>query len=180
LGFGLKAIGFVWTFATIQLFFSTDLIVETQFPFSVVLLLALFAPGIAALALGCRMCVRTFEPGAHPDSRAPVLFLRAFDDDGRKSFEPTGALARLHGNFRYENIFRFRIWPAWIAHPIKLIKSSITLNTCSAEDVLVSGFRRLGPLIAIGRPREGLPTSGADRMYVPDAVWQEIVLDYLA
>ena len=64
-------------------------------------------------------------------------------------------------------------------HPTKLIKTLLNAETYSAEELLASGFRRCGPFVAIGRPGEWLATSGADRMYVLDAEWQEVVQDYL-
>ncbi|WP_145952035.1 hypothetical protein [Paludisphaera borealis] len=37
-------------------------------------------------------------------------------------------------------------------------------------------FRRVGPLVAIGRPKEKLQTSGISRYYVRDDEWQDLVL----
>ncbi len=56
------------------------------------------------------------------------------------------------------------------------------LNTenYSAEELLSTAFRACGPFVAIGRPGEILATSGADRMYVPDNEWQQVVRHYLA
>ncbi len=130
-------------------------------------------PGIAALVLGSRLCIRTFEPRHHPDPRRPVLFLRAFDDDGKRTFQPTSWLAFFHGVCRYrDRVLSF-------VHPTKILKTFLNAETFTAEELLASGFRRCGPFVAIGRPGERLATSGPDLMYVPDADWQKVVLDYL-
>jgi hypothetical protein len=138
----------------------------------------IYIPGIAALAVGSRLCIRTFDPRRHPDPRRPVLFLRAFDDDGKRTFQPTSALAVLHGIFSYTNVLKTNRFFVAI-HPTKLVKTFLNAETYSAEELLATGFRRCGPFVAIGRPGEWLATSGADRMYVLDAEWQEVVQDYL-
>ncbi len=108
-----------------------------------------------------------------------MLFLRAFDDDGKRTFQPTSWLAAFHGIFSYVQVLKtYRFFVA--IHPTKLVKMFLNAETYSAEELLASGFRRCGPFVAIGRPGEFLATSGADRMYVPDAEWQKVVQDYLA
>jgi hypothetical protein len=90
-------------------------------------------------------------------------------------------LARLHGIFRYAEVFENLKSPqfVWLLHPVKLLKLFLNVETYSAEELLAKAFRPCGPFVAIGRPGEFLPTSGADRMYVPDEEWQQVVLDYL-
>ncbi len=137
-------------------------------------------PGIVALAVGQRLCLQTFRPRGHPDPRAPVLFLRAFDDDGKRTFQPTGQLAHLHGIFSYKMVWSSSVKLfVWVVHPVKLIKMFLNLETYTAEELLASAFRPCGPFVAIGRPGDYFATSGADRMYVDDAAWQDVVLDYL-
>jgi hypothetical protein len=134
---------------------------------------------LGLLILGARLSARTFDPGRHPDPRPPVLFLRAFDDDGRKTFQPTTRLAKLHGVSRLRDLITVGQF-AWLIHPTVLLKTFLNAETYSAEELLRLAFRRFGPFVAIGRPGELLATSGADRMYVPDADWKTVVLDYLS
>jgi hypothetical protein len=175
LGWSIKAIGLCYIIAMIvcvsryQLF--SEGLKNWQYAW------VLYLPGIGALILGSRLCLRTFDPRRHPDPRPPVLFLRAFDDDGKKTFQPTGILAQLHGIFRYAQILKLTF--VFIIHPTKLMKLFLNADTYSTEELLAKVFRPCGPLVAIGRPGEILATSGAERMYVPDEKWQQVVLDYL-
>jgi hypothetical protein len=141
---------------------------------------ALCAPGFALLFFGSRLCLRTFGPYKHSDPRAPVVYLRGFEDDGRGTFQPPGPLARLHG---IESYWRGKTmtWtiPVWLFHPGKLLRMLLDAERYSAEEVFAAAVRPCGPLVAIGRPGEWLATPGADRMYVPDEKWQRVVLDYL-
>jgi hypothetical protein len=82
------------------------------------------------------------------DSRPPILYLRLFEDDGKAS---PRAHMRVH----------------------KAALSVWTLRTY--EERLAFALRRIGPLIAIGKPHEDLPTLGAARTYVPDRAWREKV-----
>src|SRR5574339_970358 len=47
------------------------------------------------------------------------------------------------------------------------------------EDNLCHALRRLGPVVAIGRPGERLPEVGAARLYVSDRTWQDAVRFFL-
>lgn len=49
------------------------------------------------------------------------------------------------------------------------------LSGRTQEEDLVRRFRRLGRVLAIGRPGEPLPKAGAQRMYVADSEWQRTV-----
>lgn len=48
------------------------------------------------------------------------------------------------------------------------------------EDEVARVFRKVGPVVAIGRPGEKLPPSGAARVWLPDDQWQPCVHDFLA
>jgi hypothetical protein len=50
----------------------------------------------------------------------------------------------------------------------------------SQEEDLVEALGDFGPVVAIGRPGENLPTLGAARMYVDDDHWKDRVSDLLA
>jgi hypothetical protein len=43
------------------------------------------------------------------------------------------------------------------------------------EELLVNALSHIGPVIAVGRPGERLPPSGASRLYVPNEEWQGTV-----
>jgi hypothetical protein len=142
-------------------------------------------PGLFPLYLGYRLCQRPFDPFRHPDPRPPILFLRAFDDDDQKSLQPTTTLARLHGIEQSISVSGDRWWrlrlhiPFWALNPIKLVRWFLNQDCYSLEESLAAGFWKYGPLIAIGRPGERTPTPGAERMYVADDRWQEVVLGHL-
>jgi hypothetical protein len=177
LGWGLKVIGLLYILFILFSDMPARLAGDKPTNWSSAWILLI--PGLGALVIGSRLCQRTFDARRHPDPRPPILFLRAFDDDGKRTFQPTTQLASFHGIFRYGEVAS-KGWLYWVVHPTKLAKMFLNAETHSAEQLLAASFRRCGPLVAIGRPGEKLATSGADRMYVPDAEWQETVLDYLA
>jgi hypothetical protein len=142
-------------------------------------------PGIGLLYLGYRFCVRPFEPGEHPDPRAPIIYLRGFADDGFGSYQPDTFLASCHGIEaipwrKARTLGRRRIpLPGWVFNPVKIVRLLFNANRQTAEEVLVGGFSEQGPLIAVGRPGEVLATPGAPRMYLTDETWQQTVLECL-
>jgi hypothetical protein len=176
LGWVLKIVGLVYLLGVFLSFYTIKL--DKNSLSGIVLVSVACVPGLIALAIGYRLCLRTFEPRQHPDPRPPVLFLRAFDDDGKRTFQPRTALAYFHGIFSWRELVKASS-VFIIVHPIKLLKMFFNRETHSVEETLSAAFRRCGPLIAIGRPGEVLATSGADRMYVPDGDWQKVVSDYL-
>lgn len=89
------------------------------------------------------------------DPRAPVVYLRAFTDDGQMVVPYFNWRQRLFGR----------------------AISSLTLT--SAEQELAFILHRIGPVIAIGNPGEKLPQLGAARMYVEHDRWQQTVLEKL-
>jgi hypothetical protein len=74
------------------------------------------------------------------DSRAPILYLRSFDDDA--ALDPGG--------------------------------SGKTIEVRLAE-----AFRKLGPVISIGKPGEKLPELGTSRFYVSDDDWRTAIEYFL-
>lgn len=83
------------------------------------------------------------------DGRAPVLFLRPFDQDGK------GASEEDHSSWN------------WFSMPVL---------PQTEEAMIVRSLVRIGPVIATGRPGEVLPPVGASRWYPEDESWQEEVL----
>ena len=93
----------------------------------------------------------------HDDPRPPILYLRPFSKDGSLgSINPLIAL--LH-------------FLPWIKHLYRRQR---------IEEALTRYLWRIGPVVAIGRPRERLPELGAVRMYVSDANWQSEVISLMA
>lgn len=78
------------------------------------------------------------------DQRPPVLYLRAFGDDDRTCAGVTRGVA-------------------WGAGAL-----------ITEEAQLAAAVVAIGPLLAVGRPGEGLPELGAARLYVGDD-WQQRV-----
>jgi hypothetical protein len=90
------------------------------------------------------------------DTRAPVLYLRSFDDEEQDN--RLGAVL----NARHTNIAGST--PAWGPRE---------------QDALAAVLARIGPYIAIGKPGEPLPELGAARTYVSDAAWQAKIHQWL-
>lgn len=117
---------------------------------------AAVAPGLIHLARRC------LAPGAAEavaaDARAPVVFLRSFDDDA---------------------LLLSRDETVWSRLGLSLSRFFLG-NEAPFEELLAEGVEPFGPLIAIGDPREALPQLGAARTYVGDGDWQQEVADLLA
>jgi hypothetical protein len=139
-------------------------------------------PGWLCLHAGYRLGRRTFRPGSHPDRRPPVVYLRSFADDGRTTLQPDTYLASCHG-LRPEpgSSYARKMLDLFITylHPVRMLRLFFDIGADTSEEVLASGFRGLGPFVAIGRPAERLATPGADRMYVGDDEWRGVVVDHL-
>jgi hypothetical protein len=80
-----------------------------------------------------------------PNSRRPIFYLRSFQFD--------------------ERIRR----PSWWQRIL------VGLAPQNPEQKMVRGFSKLGPVIAVGRPGEELPSLGAARFYVSHELWQQKV-----
>jgi hypothetical protein len=60
----------------------------------------------------------------------------------------------------------------------RILRSLFSVQT--EEEQLAEVLREIGPVIAIGRPGEVLPSLGANRTYIEDANWQDQVLAWFA
>ncbi|MGE3468751.1 MAG: hypothetical protein AB7O28_00295 [Vicinamibacterales bacterium] len=89
------------------------------------------------------------------DARAPVVYLRSFQDDGQMVVRGVTPL------------------PAWMSAIVA------AASAMSIEQELAAILRRVGPVVAIGRPGEPVPDLGAARFYVPHDRWQAAILDLL-
>lgn len=94
--------------------------------------------------------VRAADQLAAPDARRPVLYLRSFALDETIAQPPLGAI----------------------------VMGASSHNT--SEQAMVASLGRLGPVIAIGRPGERLPPSGAARFYSADDTWRSKVANAAA
>ena len=84
------------------------------------------------------------------DNRAPVLFLRSFSDDELRITRKFGA------------------------------GSILAPKTLTLEELLVDRLWNIGPVIALGKPGEGLSPLGAAREYLEGAYWQQRIRNLLA
>lgn len=107
--------------------------------------------GIGLHGLGRSLAAPTAAEVLRADRRRPVLLLRSFADD--HALLPTGNQIE------------------------QMVNPSRSFNTLeeSAADV----FAAVGPVVAVGRPGEKLPPSGAARVWLSDEQWQAYVLDML-
>jgi hypothetical protein len=145
----------------------------------------LYSPGLVFVYFGYRLCLRIFDPSKHFDPRPPVVYLRAFDDDRRGTFQPSGLIAAIHGIEAFGGAGNRSVFglpwstPFWLIHPVKLSHMFFNRDQYTAEEILARAFTACGPFVAVGRPGERFATPGADRMYVTNEDWQRVVLDYL-
>jgi hypothetical protein len=90
------------------------------------------------------------------DPRPPVVYLRSFRDDGRK----------IERGLVFELAKLFNLWAALAGRTI--------------EQRIAKALKAVGPFIAVGRPGEVLPETGAARLYVADEDWKKLVADLLS
>jgi hypothetical protein len=123
------------------------------------ILVAVIASGVCVMdaavfyVLGRRRSAPAAIDVLRRDPSPSVVYLRSFRDDGRRLEER--ALHEL-GNALFSIIGR------------------------TVEQRLAAILRRVGPVVAIGRPGEDLPEEGAARMYVAESDWRDVVLDLLS
>jgi hypothetical protein len=100
---------------------------------------------------GRRQLARRLQEIRKLDTRAPVLLLRSFDDD----------------NLPLESRYRLM----WFFHAAK--------EACTLEECVVTSLWQLGPVIAVGNPREKLSPLGAAREDIPGEQWRSRIQQYL-
>ena len=96
----------------------------------------------------------TADEALQGDPRTPFLYLRSFDDDYDSRWRPMKFL-------------RFYLFPVFMVFDYSL------------EDRIARFFRRFGPLVAIGSPKEKMPVLGAARVLLDDDHWQAAVLAWM-
>ncbi len=115
------------------------------------LLLNLLGVGAVFARLADQRTTKLYQSVREWDARAPVLFLRAFDQDDSK----------LHAR----GADPFARWPAGVG------------RTRTLDEILLEHGSPYGPVIAIGDPRDPTPPLGAARVFVEGAgaEWQDVV-----
>jgi TM2 domain len=109
--------------------------------------------GIALLRRGWRVEATRADEAVRDDPRPPVVYLRSFADDGHTTLA-SDARSRL----------------------MQLLAG---FATTSPEQELTFVLRRVGPVLAIGKPGEPLPELGAARLYVAHDRWQQTVTELM-
>lgn len=124
----------------------------SQLFYSFLITVPIVVPGVAVLPMGAhlvlygrRMRAKDALTVLSKDPRAPVLYLRSFDDEDLP--DPTFRGGSLRNPFIPQRY----------------------------EQAIVSVLRRVGPVISIGIPRERRAELGAARLYVRDEHWRPAV-----
>jgi LSD1 subclass zinc finger protein len=147
----------LWGIDTLNDASAKDLSTPWQFRIDFWLLSSVIVLSIITSALGVpiirlRRQIRAVgaEKALQSATNRPILYLRSFNVD-----ELSGRQTLL------DHLFRGNFYS----------------DSLGPEDQLTRRFSKLGPMIAIGRPGEELPSLGAARFYVSNDKWQEKVAD---
>ncbi len=147
------------------------------------LLLAVASPflGLWLIHVGRSLLSRNARTAMAEDHRPPVLYLRSFEDDVDDSLTPHSVLAAIFGIAMPKDIRRLPLSMRVLFenHPYRLLRSLTGRITQTTEQQLANYFSSSGPFIAIGKPGERFATIGADRVYVKNEEWQQVVLDFM-
>ncbi len=151
----------------------------------------IWAPSPLMIYLGYQMCHRRYDPKQKGDTRKPILFLRPFEDDAKTSLQPPGLLSAITGvrgtlSAKPSSLLgkddggRISVMEmVLMSNPARLLRMVFNLGAGSSEETIARYFESYGPVVAIGRPGEGLTTPGAARVYLADNDWRAVVLDEL-
>lgn len=155
--------------------------------------LGYFAAGLL-LTLGLSFANRNPKSIIYKDDAKPILYLRSFQDDRETTFQPGTRLSSWMGvdpPYYQLNKYRFINDTRWVRfnrkfiryfynnHPVRLIRILLSWPVDTSEQQMELYFRNKGAFVAIGKPGEKIVTGGANRMYVTNEEWQDVVLDYL-
>lgn len=144
--------------------FSLNDYMDTSTPDSLVFIapVLLLLMGGAIIKLSRKLRALAAQKILRTDTRDIVLFLRSFADDTKISITHQSK----------NDIFLPFIGV------VSIIRIILGRNKISFEEGLVQTISRtVGPTIAIGRPGEYLPPTGAIRHYVKDENWKQVVLE---
>lgn len=129
--------------------------------------------GTLLIYLGYRLSLQPAESVMANDTRAPIVYLRSFHDDGNNSFNPIGATAWMLG-LEPSPLFKW-LGPLANINPLRLYRLLREYSTDSAEEQVATELSKRGPFVAIGKPGETFSQGGAARFYVANESWQETV-----
>jgi len=116
--------------------------------------------GVKLLNRGKRHFVPVGLAELKRDPRPPVLYLRPFTQDGSVNLMTANAINRSFGEKGF--------WRQAMTIFIRFVDTY--------EQYVSLAFKKIGPVVAIGDPTEGLPELGAIRIYVGiDGDWQQMV-----
>jgi len=127
--------------------------------------LAAVAGGYYAWLRGSRISSVSAEELLDSDSRAPIVFIRSFGDE-----EQSFRLKTLSGMIRryfVDSAFQQRYFQAGASFWRPMLQQQFKWL-----------FNQIGPYVAIGRPGEKIPATGAARLYVSDSDWKKVVGDF--
>jgi hypothetical protein len=131
--------------------------------------LFLFTP---VFAIAFQFYVRLLSPSGirllARDHRAPIVYLRSFKADAHIA----DSISDFIGESFVTNL-------PFIGGVLGILVGS-SGRRFAYEQRLVGAVRTLGPIVAIGEPRESLPPLGAARLYVDGGNWEQVVVDLLS
>jgi hypothetical protein len=104
------------------------------------------------------------------DPRAPILYLRSFQDDLELLEGGAGLFVQIGSGAPSAKLESARA-QAW--------RRILQLGTGRLEESLAWEVRGIGPFVAIGAPTEPLPELGAARAYFSDDTWQSTIIRWI-
>lgn len=124
---------------------------------AIILLIWLTTAGQSLFRSGARWLTRaSFDEQVGRDARAPILFLRSFQDDQVRLTDPSRVVRVLRAVF------------------------TLGFGVRRLDHILVEGFSRYGPSLALGSPGEKDLPFGAARVYVTHDTWKAKVAEVAA
>ena len=198
-GFGIKAIAFVWLAAVLfyvpirnrlsETFNGDNRVLNDQ---GVGVAIAfLCVPSMVLLYIGHGVAQPSPKTAGTSDKRRTILFLRSFALDGKTTLQPSSALAACLGvsgtgslKAWFTEVYRgvnlvINLKFFQCIHPLRLARLFFGAVADTTEQSLSRYFATLGPVRAIGKPGERIAEAGAIREYVADGEWQRVVLHHL-
>jgi hypothetical protein len=164
---GLAAGGtFLWLLAQAQMF-------------GALASLALVFGSIYVITLVSRRAQRLAAIGASEqlkqDSRAPVLYLRSFQDDSELLEMETDILVQTRSGAPSALEKSGVLAQAWR----QITRVRALTSGGRLEELLANEVRGIGPFVTIGEPTEPLPELGAARAYFCNDTWQSAIIRWV-
>jgi hypothetical protein len=135
-------------------------------------------PGGILIYLAYRLGLGSGRSRIEKDQRSSILYLRAFEDDGKHSLNPNTFTAKALGIRPFALLERFG-GPMGMMYPLRILKLMLGIAVDTSEEQLGGYFRKFGPFVAIGKPGELLAMGGADRVYERNESWKETALNLM-